>query len=246
MDIRNRLLAPVAIQDRQNRVTSVDLGAFLIRLLLFDTYIIHSIWLEDLILLQHSFGTNGLCQLFEMDTLKFQCTGVTFGQTGQMANPSLPFFNYEFSVIKIQDAEQRIHRVLSALDPALREQLIRGRLLIPEDYPKTVFDVLYRDLGSTLLDAAVRGQLRRAGIIPISHHVKAEHKGGDHFVVENDLSLKYRLPDADAHRMIESVMMAIGGLDERIASIQAYSALTGLEETQSALLSTKLGTYIPG
>jgi hypothetical protein len=83
VDITSRVFAPIAVQDRENRVFSVDLAAFITRLLLFDTYLLQSIWLEDLILLQHSFGTAGLSQLFESGALRFQCAGFTFGQTGQ-------------------------------------------------------------------------------------------------------------------------------------------------------------------
>ena len=136
MDIPRRLFAPIAVQDRENRVVSVDLPAFITRLLLFDTYILQSIWLEDLILLQHSFGTAGLSQLFESGALKFQCAGFTIGQTGQprstfrSGQPSLPLFNYQFSVIRVQGAvraigsdivnDQRIGlRVCSCCTPSL-------------------------------------------------------------------------------------------------------------------------------
>lgn len=87
MDISRSLLAPIAIQDRQNRLVSVDLAGLIMRLLLFDTYILQSIWLDDLILLQHSFGAAALAQLFESGALKFHCARFTFGETGQLVYP---------------------------------------------------------------------------------------------------------------------------------------------------------------
>lgn len=249
MDISRRLFGPIAVQDRENRVVSVDLAAFITRLLLFDTYILQSIWLEDLILLQHSFGTEGLSQLFESGALKFQCAGFTFGQSGQARStfksehprPSLPLFNYQFSVLRVQGEEEKVDATLAALDSGLRTELIRGRIPVPADYSKTVFETFYRDLTSDLLKSAVRIELRRIGIIPVSHHLHVDQREDDEFAVENDLSRRYLLPDVEVHRIIESAMMAIGRLDDRIASMQAYSALTGLSEKDRALLDAKLG-----
>jgi hypothetical protein len=233
-------------------VVSVDLAAFTTRLLLFDTYILQSIWLEDLILLQHSFGTAGLSQLFESGALGFQCPGFTFGQTGQArstfasehASPSLPLFNYQFSVLRIQGAEEKVDRTLASLDSGLRSELIKRRVIEPADYSKTVFETFYRDLTSELFNSAVRMELRRRGIIPVSHHLQVQQKEDDEFLVENDLSRRYLLPDVQAHRIIEGAMMALGRLDERIASMQAYSALSGLIEKDRALLDAKLGATV--
>jgi hypothetical protein len=247
-DIQRRLFGPVAIQDRENRVVSVDLAAFTTRLLLFDTYILQSIWLEDLILLQHSFGTSGLSQLLEAGALKFQCAAFTFGQTGQARytfksedpRPSLPFFNYQFSVLRVQGEEERVNQTLAALDSGLRAELIKGRVLVPTDYSKRVFEAFYRDLTSDLLNSAVQIELRRLGFIPASHHLHVEQREDDEFAVENDLSRRYLLPEVQAHRIIETAMMALGRLDERIASMEAYSALSGLSENDRALLDAKL------
>jgi len=249
IDIQRRLFGPVAIQDRENRVVSVDLAAFVTRLLLFDTYILQSIWLEDLILLQHSFGTPGLSQLFEAGAVQFQCAGFTFGQTGQARHTfksedprsALPLFNYQFSVLHVQGEEEKVSQTLAALDSGLRAELIKGRVLLPSDYSKKVFEAFYRDLTSDLLNSAVQIELRRMGIIPVSHHLHVEQREDDEFAVQNDLSRRYLLPDIQAHRIIETAMMALARLDERIASMQAYSALSGLGEKDRALLDAKLG-----
>jgi hypothetical protein len=228
-------------------VVSVDLAAFIARLLLFDTYILQSIWLEDLILLQHSFGPVGLSQLFESRALKFQCPGFTFAQTGQAKStfnpehPNLPLFNYQFSVIRVQGAEEKIDGTLAALEPGLRAELIKGRVLVPEDYSKTVFEAFYRDITSPLLNSAMQIELRRRGIIPGPHHLHVERREEDEFAVKNDLSRRYLLPDVEAHRVIEAAMMALAVLNERIASMQAYSTLSGLGEKDRALLDAKLG-----
>jgi hypothetical protein len=155
--------------------------------------------------------------------------------------PSLPLFNYQFSQLRVQGAEEKIDRTLDGLDSGLRSELVKGRVLVPEEYSKTVFAAFYRDLTSGLLSEAVKIELRRMGIIPVSHHLQVQQKEDDEFAVENDLIRKYRLPQVEAHRVIESAMMALCRLDDRIASMQTYSALTGLSEKDKALLDAKLG-----
>ena len=230
-------------------MVSVDLGAFTTRLLLFDTYILQSVWLEDLILLQHSFGTSGLSQLFEAGALKFHCAALTLGQTGQARHtfnsdtprPPLPLFNYQFSELRIQDEEKRIDQTLATLDAGLRAEMSKGRVMMAADFPKNVVEAFYRDLNSDLLNSAVKMELRRMGIVPVSHHLHVKQREDDEFEVETDLSRRYLLPDVQAHKIIETAMMAIGRLTERIASMQAYSALSGLSEQDRALLEAKLG-----
>lgn len=251
MDIARRLLAPIAIQDRENRVISVDLASFVPRLLLFDTCILQSVWLQDVILLQHSFTPAGLSLLFESGALKFECPGFTFGQTGQALSTitsgsqpparNLPLFNYQFSVVRVKDADEKLERALGALDSGLREQVIRNRAPLPSDYHRTVFESFYRDLTSELTNAAVKIELRKKGIVPSAHHLQVVSKGNDEFAVENDLPRKYLLPSFEAHRMIESAMLAVGRLNERIASMRTYSALTGLTEDDKPLLDAKIG-----
>jgi hypothetical protein len=201
-------------------------------------------------LLQHSFGTAGLAQLLESGALKFQCPAFTFGQIGQArsaftppapARPTLPLFNYQFSVLRVQGAEERLDRTLAGLDSGLRAELLKNRVLEPEDYSKTVFEAFYRDLTSDLFDSTVKIELRRMGIIPVSHHLRVEQREDDEFAVENDLRRKYLLVDMDAHKLIESAMMALGRMDERIVCMRAYSALTGLSKQDKGLLDAKVG-----
>jgi hypothetical protein len=153
---------------------------------------------------------------------------------------SLPFFNYEFSVIRVQDAEEKLERTLATLDSALREELTKGRLLVPPDYSKSLFETFYSDIRGNLLNSAINIELRRNGIVPVSHYLQVRQTKEDQFAVDNDLRRRYRLPGADAHRIIQSAMMAVGGLNDRIISMQTYSALTGLTETHKALLDSKI------
>src|SRR6185437_5468955 len=79
----NRLLAPVALQGEGNKVFAVDASALVTRLLLFPTYILQSVQLDELPLLIRLFGERGLIRLFEVGALKILFETYTLAQLGQ-------------------------------------------------------------------------------------------------------------------------------------------------------------------
>ena len=74
----------------------------------------------------------------------------------------------EFSVIRVQRGEEKIERTLAGFDAGLRTELVKARIPVPEDYSKTVFQAWYQDLMSELLNSALKIELRRRGIIPVT------------------------------------------------------------------------------
>src|SRR5690348_12694460 len=102
-----RLLGPIAIHGDGNRVVSVDLGTFVARLLLSETYVLQSVQLQDLILLTRAFDQSGILTLFEAGALKMYWDTFTIGQTGQARadlnfrdnNKRLPLCSYSFSEV---------------------------------------------------------------------------------------------------------------------------------------------------
>jgi len=176
-----RLLAPIAIQDNKNNVTSVNLAAFVRRLLLFDTYILQSVWLEDLRLLTQAFDAAGLTQLFQAGALKIYCESYAIGETGRARadlnfadnNKRLPLGSYSFSVLRAHDQQQRIDRALellgSPLQAAARDNLIA---IMPQQFSSQVFEGFYGDIrrSSQILEAAVKVDLQEQGIKPKRLH----------------------------------------------------------------------------
>src|ERR1041385_4258628 len=111
MSLTRRFLGAIAIQDNKNNVISVDLTSFLIRLFLFDTCIVHSVWLDDIEFLVEVFGTDGMIQLFQEGALKVYCESYAIGETGRARadlnfsdnNKRLPLNSYAYSVIRVKD-----------------------------------------------------------------------------------------------------------------------------------------------
>src|SRR5215469_17212293 len=113
-----RLLAPIAVQDNKNKVKSVDVPAFVRRLLLFDTYILHSVWLDDVRLLSETFTPDGLVCLTQAGALKFHCESLAIAETGRARadlnfsdnNKRLPLGSYSFSVVRVKNQQEKIDR----------------------------------------------------------------------------------------------------------------------------------------
>jgi hypothetical protein len=250
MSITNRLLAPIASHDGRNKIASVDLGAFVRRLLLFETYILHSGWLEDLALLTESFDESGLEQLLSEGALKLHCGVFAIGQTGQIRadlnfadnNKRLPLGSYSFSSIRVHGRDEKIERSLSGFRSGLRDQARRNLVPIPEDFFSNVFEGFYSDIRSSPagLDSSVRIRLRKLGIKPKRLKLRVEETSPEDFRVENNLSEEYGLSPTASHKLIEGALLAVGGLNQRFAEMMAFSALSGTGRDDLPILQGKL------
>lgn len=252
MNVSRRLLAPIAIQDRHNAVTSIDLNAFVTRVLLFDTLVLQSVWLKDVLLLSQVFGANGLSQLFQAGALKLVCESFAVGETGRTRadlnftdnNKRLPLGSYSFSVLRVQEQERKIDEAISRLEPSLQEQVSANLLQVnPRKFSKTVFESFYGDLrgNPAVVKSAVEVELRRLGIKPKKLAMSISEVDPEDFRVESNLSSEYGLSQSKAHHVVERSLLAVSGLNQRIAEMMEHSALSGITDADFPLMGGKLG-----
>jgi hypothetical protein len=76
-------MAPFAKQRRDNKVIGFDAEAFVQRLILFDRYIIPSIWLKDIQLLLRAVEPEALCELIDSGAISFYIDSATAVEIGQ-------------------------------------------------------------------------------------------------------------------------------------------------------------------
>jgi len=247
-----RLLAPIAVQDNKNNVVDVDLAAFVRRVLLFETYILQSVWLEDLALLARAFNPEGLIQLFEAGALKIYCESYTIGETGRVRadlnfsdnNKRLPLGSYSFSVIRAHEQEKKIQQHLSSLGPPLQEKAAQNLITInSQEFSPKVFEGFYNDIRQNqhLVQTAVNLELRRQGIKPKRMKLRVEEVEKEDFRVENNLVSEYGLSEKVAHEVIGRSLLAVSGLNQRFAEMMTHSALSGITEEDMPLMRDKLG-----
>lgn len=249
MVITDRLLAPVAIQGEGNKVVGIDVSALVSRLLLFGTYILQSIQLDELPLLVSVFGEQGLLRLFEVGALKILFESYTLGQFGQARadlklkgnTKRLPLGSYSFSPVRLHEqekiAEQKLHRLGEPLAAAVRTNLIA----MPEDFSARVFGGFYSDLRSNgqVVENSVRHELRKLGIKPKNLAIRVAETEAEDFRAESNIRSEYCLSDEDSHRIVERALLAVGDLNLRLVAMATYHALTGVNDSDKPLLEGK-------
>jgi hypothetical protein len=244
-----RLLAPVAIQDTKNNVVSVDLGAFVRRILLSDTYILQSVWLEDVALLAAAFGEAGLIQLFQAGALKIYCESYAVGETGRVRadlnfsdnNKRLPLGSYSFSVLRVTDQDKKIEGALNNLGAVGKEAARHLVSISLPDFSSQVFDGFYGDLrhNPSVVRAAIENWLKQQGIKPKRLQVRVEETEPEDFRVETNIVSEYGLSEETAHQTVLRALMALSGLDQRFAEMSTHSAVSGITEADRPLLQGK-------
>ncbi|MFZ0415467.1 MAG: hypothetical protein WBE20_01470 [Candidatus Acidiferrales bacterium] len=249
MVITDRLLAPVAIQGKGNRVVNIDVSALTSRLLLFGTYILQSVQLDELPFLTRLFGERGLIRLFEVGALGILFESYTLAQLGQARadlrltgnSKRLPFGSYSFSPVRLQDqetvAEQKLHQLSKPLAAAVRANLIA----MPDNFSARVFDGFYSDLrgNSRVVENSIRHELQKLGIKPKNLKILISETDDEDFRTESNLRSEYCLSDEDSHRVVERALLAIGDLNLRLVAMATYHALTGVNDSDKFLLEGK-------
>jgi hypothetical protein len=261
MNLTRQSLAPVAIQDAKNHVVSVDLASLLVRLFLFETTIIRSVWLEDIEQLVTPFGADGLIQLFRQNAIKVHCDSYTVGETGRARadlnfadnNKRLPLNSYSYSVILVKDQDDKIQKNIESigslpnLPPGvgiyLADELQKNLVLRPDSFSKAVFDGFYGDLrnGNEVVKTALEIELIRLGVKPRHLRVRVEETASEDFRLDTNISLLYNISELTAHEIGNRALMAVARLNVEIALMMTYSAISGLNESDVPLLRGTLG-----
>lgn len=81
-DFQTRLMAP-AVRVHENVVVGADVSDVVIRILLFNNYILDSTRLLEIPQLVSAFGADGLIELLQRGILQIRCEPLVVGQIGQ-------------------------------------------------------------------------------------------------------------------------------------------------------------------
>ena len=236
----------------------VDTAKLLRYLLLFDEVIVQSTRLREFNVLASVFGAQGLTALLRSGGIRVLCDAVTIGQTGQSdiggrINP-LPLGSYSFRWLREADRKTYLHgcfenvksgRGLTYKESKRLKHEIATRLVEPEDtVPMEMEEQLLADLRSSVphLSTALSVELRR------NHGISArpsELRLNVHEVCERDFRVESNLPhltsldEITRHKAIERALLAVGGLNQRLAEMNGYNALTDFWYRDLPVLGSK-------
>lgn len=247
----HRLLGPVAIHGESNRVVSVDLGTFVTRLLLAETYVLQSVQLQDLILLTRAFDQAGVLKLFQSGALKLYYEVFAIGQTGQTRadlnfkdnNKRLPPFSYSFSVVRAVDQERDFKDAYKDLHHDLQDAIRANRIIAPANFQSDVFGGFYADIrrNPAVVEAAVLHDLKTKGIKPKKLRLSIEETDPEDFRIENNLVSECGISEEMAHRVIERALLAAADVNVRFVEMNTCAAVSGITEKDLPVLQAKLG-----
>ncbi len=262
MDLRQRLIAPFATVSFPGEIVSVDLQAFVIRLILFDQYVVQSVRFQEFPELIRAFGFPAVRELLGSNAIKVRCETLTIAQVGQLTlmnerirKGTLSFGSYSFSVMTSANHHEYIHTCLQSLHSiaGLRhnnivklKQDITSKLLPPS---ATVgYDMmrqLHEDLRSNhpILKKSISlalGQKIGRDVKPEEFAFSVHQIDEGDYRTETNIGALYGKSAEETHRIMESGLIAVGGLNQRIGEMKEFNALSGFQSADLPLFEEKV------
>lgn len=261
--INKRWLGEIATNDGQE---PFDLrpDRLLRQLLLFDEVVVYSSRLREFEGLVRAFGSDGVIALLRSGAVRVHCHAQTIGQIGQTdldsrkTKGALPPLSYAFASVSsgatgsmrreyVHSAMQNVRGIngLSFRDEKLLVREIASRLVDPIDLVGAAsVDQLISDLRANAdhIGSAVTLELMRkyGPTFPADRvRVRLHQLNDSDFRAETNLT-DLSIQTVDAHKVIETALLAVGGLNQRVAEMQHYEALVNLWYRDLPVLGAKL------
>ena len=242
---------------------TVDAARLLRYLLLFDRIIIQSSRLREFGVLARTLGCRGLSALLKSGAVRIHCHALTTAQTGQSnvggRTTPLPLGSYSFRSVRDANRKNYLHRCFQNVTPGSGltykeckrlKRDIANRLVDPIDTVRQEMDAQFQtDLRSSARHfcTALSMELKRNYEIPVKPKDLSlrihEVSEGD-FHVESNLNLLTTLDDVARHKATEHALLAVSGLNQRLAEMDGYSALTDLWYRDLPVLGSKLRYFL--
>ena len=287
MEIKKRLIGQCLdpIQTNEERAV-VDIDAFIRRILLFDTYILHSNNLREIAHLTKVFGYEGMLTLLKEKAFRIYCVPYSaMADISSLAEKEkgkpLPFNSYALSYMSIvgnsephtlyesnwdfihtclQDNVQNIPikslrnlpgqsslKKTIKLKQAIVDSLIKTDIDIPQEAFLQMRSEIKYDFSTVKMAICIKlRELKGIEAKPTEFNLKIFQLdegcviGKDIFEVESNIQEIFKLDDLTTRKVISQGLLAIGGLNMRIGTMKAFSAISGFREDQLSIFNSKL------
>lgn len=264
MEIRDRILAGVATPDSNGDTVTTDVTTLVHRLVLFEEVLLDSIRLKEIPALVRAFGPDGLELLLETGALRIACEALTLGQTGQLValqsrveKGLLPLGSYSFALVQYHDRREYLHGCLQEVHRAeglslkrairLKRNLV-ARILPTPDVAGVEAALIHDVVGNrNLVQRALQMALARERNVEIPApdlRVAVHQLDESDIRVETNLQPLLSLDLPAEHEIVMRALLGVGGLNLRIANMQAREAVAALDEDELPLLDDKLSFLV--
>lgn len=260
LELRDRLLAPIAVRDAAGNVAGANLGALVRRLILFEQVVIDSYAMRELPYLIDAIGTDAFTDLLESGAVRLRVDGWTFGETGNgglvpgWGQSPLPPLHYALSPLVPADRKHHVSLCLGEIrdmtldkrtSQKVRLAIVDSLVTFPEDAGRKSLEALPRDLTRNL--DLVYNATARALSEKLAHEVADDafeiriSQIDEHvFAADTDIGARFGLDETETDAVVQSALLSIGGLNQRLEEIEAYRAIIGFKESELSLVQDKL------
>lgn len=258
MQTPQRMFGEVISLSSDGQVIGIDIATLVQRLLLFDSVVVKSCRLVEIPEFIRSFGKEGFLQLLNAGVLKISCEWIQIaGDPVHNGVREVPLSHFTFGLVDAANREADLRSQLRPLQgipglknverDAMEETIIKGLIRPSQDYGTQLLSQFESDLrnNSPALVAAIKEQLKlQLGAVECSFDAYIEETGERIFHVKNNLSAIFGISERKIHEILNPSIFAVARLNQRLADMAAYSALSGFAESEAPLLFGKLAGLI--
>jgi hypothetical protein len=260
MSVRRSVLGEIGLRDGQ-RLSGVDIGSLVRRLLLFDRTVITSFRLKEVPFLVRTFGKAGFSELLNSGSLGFLCgftsIAIDFNRDGVR---SIPLDHFTFGIVSAANPDADLRSELRALQgvpglkneerAVLEETVWRSLVRQPATYGQELLSQIDSDLRRNT--PALKAALIEALGVELSNRtvpadeidIEVEETTTRVFHIKNSLPKLLGISPQKAHLVLRHAVSGVAGLNHRLADMQVCSAITGFRDTEAPLLFGKLAGLI--
>lgn len=256
-DLQSRLIMPCAKFVPEDQQAIPDIPSMLLRLLLFETYILQTIRFKEFVPLVRILGIDNVVCLLDSGALKLELDPTMIFQSGQTKDfpairekPPLPLMSFSCSVMRgaeyndylvrnLEDIHHELYGYISSSD--LESAILRSLLPRPEMSGLSALKAHEMDLraNSPIFKKALLMKLRRERGMAVAESdldLKIITIDDTDYKVESNLD-RLGLNVEEAHAIIEQALLAVGNLNSRIEDMKNYNALSGFIDGEVSLFA---------
>ncbi|MGA8937631.1 MAG: hypothetical protein WB439_00560 [Acidobacteriaceae bacterium] len=253
--IYGQIANTVVVKGKGTEVVGIESERLLSRLLFFDEVVIDSVNLGEIPLLVKMFGREGLEELLRSDTLKLtneRCVIITDRHFSGVRK--LPMLEFEQGFAKLEDNPHNLEmnfqclRRITGLSNAHREQLssfITQKLVrLSSLYSENLLAQVRKDLTTnmTLLKTVLVHKRPELNLGEIT--MKVHDLGGGRQRFETNLQDKLKITAEQEHALLAEVVTGTANINQRIATMAEYQAISEFEDTEAPLLFGKVHSVV--
>jgi len=258
-ELREKLLAPCVVVDPgSGQVIDADVGALLLRILLFEGNMIDSIRLQEFPHLVRVLGVDQVRALLDDGELQINCDARTFGRMGQKdsaGNAVGSFDTHDIRLISLADRDEYIGGALQEMQKSLllplKKEIKLKRSIVRRiiDPPETLGQAATAQMRRALADnrdvcrISLGRSLQQAGhqVDVSTLRIEIEELSGDDpdFRTRTNLSLLGIEPNEE-QELVGSALLGVGGINLRLEEMQTFQVISGFRDSELPIFDAKL------